>query len=140
MQREGFDVLFISGEELHSGEFSVRVKPSLREFVDLLKKCSIFIVNDSGPLHLAQQCGASVVGIYGPGDPKITGLRSLSSGEVVYHSFPCSPCRQRFFAECEPSQNQKPFCIETITVEEVWRVVKSILKDGGSRRPSGMET
>ncbi|MCI0604761.1 glycosyltransferase family 9 protein [bacterium] len=139
LKEEGLAVMFVSGEELHLNGFSLTIKPSLGEFAELLKRCALFIGNDSGPLHLAQQCGAPVIGIYGPGDPSITGLRSLSTGRVIYHSFPCSPCRQRFFVECEPSSNQKPFCIETITVEEVWKMVKTILKDGIEYRPPETE-
>jgi ADP-heptose:LPS heptosyltransferase len=105
LQKAGWKVLFVAGEELHLNGFPVTVKPTLKEFSELLKSCALFIGNDSGPLHLAQQCGARVIGIYGPGDPRITGLRPVSPGQVIYHSFPCSPCRQRFFAECDPSAN-----------------------------------
>jgi ADP-heptose:LPS heptosyltransferase len=126
----GFEVIFITGDRIPGFDFPVLVKPRLTEFAALLKECAVFIGNDSGPLHLAQQCGAKVVGIYGPGDPKITGLRDVSQGETIFHFFPCSPCRQRFFTECSPSENGKPFCIETITTSEVWRAVEKILKDG----------
>jgi ADP-heptose:LPS heptosyltransferase len=130
LREQGLDVIFVHGEAIKIADFQVLTQPSLKEFAGLLRKCAIFIGNDSGPLHLAQQCGASVIGIYGPGDPNVTGLRSISRGEVVYHSFPCSPCRQSYFEECSPSPNGKPFCIETITVGEVWKSVEKILKDG----------
>src|SRR6185295_5583930 len=48
-QRNGWDVNIISGEPLlHSG-IPVQVKPTLKEFTDLLMRCSLFIGNDSGP-------------------------------------------------------------------------------------------
>ncbi len=122
LQERGVNVQFVSGEKIHAGDFPVLVRPSLWEFTELLRKSSLFIGNDSGPLHLAQQCGTPVVGIYGPGDPKVTGPRPISLARVVYHSFPCSPCRQRYFRECDPSENGKPFCIERITVNEVLRI------------------
>jgi heptosyltransferase-2 len=130
LRNQGFEVIFITGDPISNFSFPILVKPRLTEFAELLKTCAVFIGNDSGPLHLAQQCGAKVVGIYGPGDPKITGLRDVSQGETIFHFFPCSPCRQRFFTECSPSENGKPFCIETITTSEVWRAVEKILKDG----------
>jgi ADP-heptose:LPS heptosyltransferase len=129
LETQGFHVEFVTGSP----------KLSLKAFTDLLKKCALFIGNDSGPLHLAQQCGATVIGIYGPGDPNVTGLRTVSRGEIVYHNFPCSPCRQKYFEECSPSPNGKPFCIETITVDEVWKVAEKVLKDGLETHPSGME-
>jgi len=135
LRESGLDVAFVSGEKIVDFGFPVLVKPGLTEFANLLKRCTVFIGNDSGPLHLAQQCGAKVIGIYGPGDPKITGLRGVSQGETIFHFFPCSPCRQKFFTECAPSPNGKPFCIETITAGEVWKAVEKILKDGVDTPP-----
>ena len=119
MREKGFEPIFVSGERVRVGPFRVIVRPPLQELCDLLRRCSLFIGNDSGPLHLAQQCGAPVVGIYGPGDPLITGPRPCSPSRVVYHGFPCSPCRQKFFKECSPAASGKPFCLETINPEEV---------------------
>ena len=46
---------------------------------------------DSGPLHLATQLGRSVVGIYGPSDPALSGPFE-GMAEVVCLDLPCSPC------------------------------------------------
>ena len=127
-KKEGWEVVIVSGEKLPDSGFLTRLNPPLTELAALLKRCSLFIGNDSGPLHLAQQCGASVVGIYGPGDPRITGPREISPSQVIYHNFPCSPCHQNFFHECEPSSNQKPFCIETISTQEVIRAAEQLVK------------
>jgi ADP-heptose:LPS heptosyltransferase len=124
----GNEILFVTGEELPSVHFPTRIKPSLLEFGNILRKCSLFIGNDSGPLHLAQQCGAPVVGIYGPGDPLITGPRSISPSRTIYHGYPCSPCRQKFFKECNPAPTMKPYCIETISTREVLNAAFSLLK------------
>jgi ADP-heptose:LPS heptosyltransferase len=125
---KGKEVLFVSGERLSSIDFPVRVRPSLVEFASILRKCSLFIGNDSGPLHLAQQCGAPVIGIYGPGDPLVTGPRPISPSRTIYHGYPCSPCRQKFFKECNPAPTMKPYCIETISTQEVLNAALSLLK------------
>lgn len=130
----GKKVMFVSGEDLPAMPYPVAVKPSLFEFAGLLKECSLFIGNDSGPLHLAQQCGAAVVGVYGPGDPFVTGPRSITPSKVVYHGFPCSPCRQRFFSECDPAPTGKPFCIETISTREVLRAALELLEKPTPRK------
>lgn len=124
---KGLEVMFVSGEPVNVGSFPLKVKPSLKDFADVLRKCSLFIGNDSGPLHLAQQCGAAVVGIYGPGDPLVTGPRSVTPHRLIYHSYPCSPCRQKFFKECNPAPSGKPYCIETISTEEVFRASLELL-------------
>ena len=127
ISEEGYQVVFVSGTRMASEPFEAVVNPSLKEFVDLLKGSALFIGNDSGPLHLAQQAGIPVVGIYGPGNPLTTGPRPMTPHRVVYHAFPCSPCRQKFFQECAPSTNGKPFCLETIGVNEVRRAALELL-------------
>lgn len=122
---KGLEVQFVSGEPICG--VRALVQPSLREFAELLRNCALFVGNDSGPLHLAQQCGAAVVGIYGPGDPMITGPRSITPSRVVYHGYPCSPCRQRFFTECNPAPSGKPYCIETIATAEVLKAALDLL-------------
>jgi heptosyltransferase-2 len=126
-QKKGWDVKIVSGEPLVHSDIPVLVKPTLKEFADMLMQCSLFIGNDSGPLHLAQQCGAAVVGIYGPGNPLVTGPRRISPAKVVYHNFPCSPCKQKFFHECDPSPAHKPYCIETISSAEVIYTAEQLL-------------
>jgi ADP-heptose:LPS heptosyltransferase len=127
-REQGTEVVLVSGDRISSNGFRTLVNPPLSEFSELLKTASLFVGNDSGPLHFAQQCGTPVVGIYGPGNPITTGPRNVSPNRVVYRAFPCSPCSQRYFKECEPSENQKPFCIETITVEEVWHTCSKLMK------------
>ena len=127
LQNMGYDVVLVTQDPLTDGPLPRLVSPTLLQFTDLLKHAALFIGNDSGPLHLAQQCGCPVVGIYGPGDPMVTGPRSLSPGRTVYSAFPCSPCRQRFFRDCKPSQSGKPFCIEVLTVDQVLKAATDIL-------------
>jgi len=125
LRKEGFTVKFVASHPIEGEE--ALVHPPLWVFAELLRDCSLFIGNDSGPLHLAQQCGAAVLGIYGPGDPRITGPRTITPSRIVYHSFPCSPCRQRFFRECDPSSEGKPYCIDTISSEEVIRMAMDLI-------------
>lgn len=42
---------------------------TLGETAALMKKCALFLGNDSSPLHIAAATGVPVVGIYGPTDP-----------------------------------------------------------------------
>lgn len=126
-------VMFVSGEELPEMPYPAAIRPSLYELAGLLKECSVFIGNDSGPLHLAQQCGAPVVGVYGPGNPLVTGPRPITPSRTIYHAFPCSPCRQRYFRDCDPAPTGKPFCIETISTGEVIRAVLELMEHAGAQ-------
>ncbi|GEM_PF-3973573 len=41
------------------------------ELVEVLRRTSIFLSNDTGPLHLAAATGAFTVGFFGPTDPRV---------------------------------------------------------------------
>lgn len=127
LNKRGHNILFVSGEKIGVSPFPLSVMPPFSELASLLRRSSLFIGNDSGPLHLAQQCGSPVVGIYGPGDPLVTGPRPITPFRIVDHRFPCSPCRQRYFRECNPSPAGKPYCIETIGEDEVLSAALALL-------------
>ncbi len=57
----------------------------------LLRRCRLFITNDSGPLHVAAAVGAPTVAILGPTDPAVFGPRGTTH-EIVRVPLPCSPC------------------------------------------------
>jgi len=102
---------------------------NLRVLTGLLKKSRLFIGNDSGVMHLAAMVGTPVVGIFGPGHPNTTGpFMAPERYEILMQNYSCSPCRQRFFKECEPSPQNKPYCLEDITVENVYKAIHRLLK------------
>jgi lipopolysaccharide heptosyltransferase II len=112
-----------------SGNITIAVKFKIFEIVQLLKSSHLFIGNDSGLLHLASLVDTPVVGIFGPGQAATTGpFINITKQEIVTRNYPCSPCNQRFFKECEPSLHQKPECIESISVKNVSDAVQKIVK------------
>jgi heptosyltransferase-1 len=52
-----------------SGETAMSAVPSLTELIELMRRSSLTIAGDTGPLHLACTLGKPVVGIFGPTDP-----------------------------------------------------------------------
>lgn len=109
----------------------VNVVPAfnLNEIIQLLKMSRLFIGNDSGLLHLASLVGTPVVGIFGPGHSDTTGpFLDAQKQEIITRNYPCSPCRQRFFQECNPSPHHKPYCLEDISVKSVSDAVQRIIK------------
>lgn len=101
---------------------------SLGKLAALISKCEVFLGNDSGPAHIAAACGLKVVVIYGPGSPAKTSpvLNRKAQFSPVTLNFPCSPCRERFFKDCEPVEGVPP-CIWEISVEMVWNRVREYL-------------
>jgi heptosyltransferase-2 len=92
-------------------------KTSLLEAVALIKRCNLFVGNDTGLLHFAAIEGIPTIGLYGPSDPALVG----PYGERVYIIFKkvkCNPCN-KVHPRCKVNA-----CMERIGVEEVYEVIK----------------
>jgi lipopolysaccharide heptosyltransferase II len=89
----------------------------------LLMRCQVAIVNDGGPLHVAEAVGVKTVSIFGPVDPQVYGPYPASGHTVVQKGLACQPCYRRFrMANCAHIS-----CLRDLSVEEVFRKVQSIL-------------
>lgn len=85
---------------------------SLRELMALIKRCRLFLTNDTGPMHIASAFGVPLVAVFGPTDPRTTA--PFGEGHtLVRHPVNCSPCLLR---EC-PIDHR---CMTKISVEEVY--------------------
>ena len=102
-------------------------KSSLRVTMALLRRATLFVGNDSGIMHLAAAAAIPLVTLFGPQSPVKFGPWSTRA-TIVYKKFACSPCRQKFFTECEPSPRMKPACIEAIGVDEVFAACVDLLE------------
>ena len=94
-------------------------KTNLKEAIALISKCTLFISNDSGLMHVAGALNIPTVAIFGSTNPVTTspvGDRSI----VIYKGAPCSPCLK----ETCPTDFR---CMEMISVEEVYRTAKGLL-------------
>ena len=103
----------------------------------LLRRCRLFITNDSGPLHLAAAVGAPTLGIFGPTDPAIFGPRGVPH-EIVRVPLPCSPCiRVGDFPDCPIVPRE--LCLLSVTPAMVLEAAERLLARtsgaaGGVRR------
>ncbi len=101
---------------------------TVKELGALLEMCSLFIGNDSGPMHIAAAVRVPIVALFGPGTPEKTApFVDPSQYIAITKRYPCAPCRQHFFKECHPSSSGKPYCLEDITVEDVFEAVSKML-------------
>lgn len=93
---------------------------SLPELAALQRRCALFIGCDTGPLHLASACGAPVLALFGPGDPRRTGpFGQLDS--VVRVPPPCAPCNLR---RCNQPRHA---CMDDIEVDAVLAEIETRL-------------
>jgi lipopolysaccharide heptosyltransferase II len=91
----------------------------------LLRRCRLFITNDSGPLHIAAAVRAPVVVILGPSDPLVFGPRGTLH-EIVRVPLPCSPCiRVGDFPDCPIIPRE--LCLQAVTPSMVLEAAERLL-------------
>ena len=106
---------------------------TLRQTMALISRCRLLVGNDSGIMHLTASLQVPLVALFGPQSPVKFGPWGKGC-RVVRQEFPCSPCRQRFFTECEPSERGKPACMEAIAVDDVLKEISSLLPAAGNTK------
>ena len=84
---------------------------TVRQLMALVKRCRLFITNDTGPMHIAAAFGVPLVAIFGPTNPVTTSPYGRGH-ELVRHPVECSPCLLR---EC-PIDHR---CMQGIGVDTV---------------------
>jgi len=98
-------------------------KTSLSQLAGLMKLSALLIGNDGGPLHMAGAVGCPVLGLFGPTDPAVWGVRGEQVG-VIYKNVDCSNC---FFPGCQRGEGS---CMKRITIEEVCEKAQDMLSLG----------
>jgi len=104
-----------------SGDSTVGIcgDTTLKELAAIMKRASVVIANDSGPMHIAVSQKAPTVALFGPTSPKITGPYGGSKYFVINKWYDCDiPC----YRICDDYK-----CMETITVEDVMSAAGKIL-------------
>lgn len=65
---------------------------TLKQLGSLLKRCSVLVTNDSGPMHIAAALGVPVVAIFGPTVPRLQGPVFTESVVVQNLDLDCLGC------------------------------------------------
>lgn len=94
-------------------------KTSLRELMALVNTCSVFLTNDSGPMHMASALGIPLVAIFGSTSDVKTG--PYAGGKVIHKHVECSPCYKRV---CPIDFR----CMKRIEVEEVYIELRKLIE------------
>jgi len=92
---------------------------SVKGLAALLKRCNLFISNDSGPVHIAVAAGTPVIAIFGRNEKGLSPARWKPLGEddiVIHKEVGCAECLAH---ECKIDFR----CIRSIEVDEVMGAV-----------------
>ena len=93
-------------------------KTSVEELCATIGGCSLFVTNDSGPMHIAAAYQVPTVAIFGPTKHTETSQWKNHKSIIVREEIECSPCMKR---EC-PLKHHK--CMKNITASRVIEAVK----------------
>lgn len=93
---------------------------SLKELAYLYSICRLLVTTDTGPMHIAAAMDCPVIALFGPTAPWRTGPYGKGH-KVIREGVECSPC---FKKRCTNMA-----CMNNITADRVFEVVKQILKD-----------
>jgi len=101
---------------------------SVRQTAAVLHRCTLFIGNDSGPMHLAAAVGTPVVAVFGPTDPR----KNAPWGDQAHHvvvreDLPCSPCYKPYSGRVVCTNPVHLECLERVTAGRVLQAARSIL-------------
>jgi len=92
---------------------------SLTETAALLKRSSLYVGLDSGPMHMAALCGTPVVALFGPTHPARVGPYGVDCRIVRAEGLDCLECRKRVCSHLR--------CMHGISVDMVHEAAMSLL-------------
>jgi heptosyltransferase-2 len=119
---------------------------TLGELAAVIRRCDLFVGNDSGVAHLAGSVGTPVVTVFGPTDPHAwgpyggepwhsmdqwpNGVQLLRSGphRALHAAIACSPCIYRGHSLGTPNGCPDRTCLLRISVDQVLTVVREQLR------------
>jgi heptosyltransferase-2 len=135
VDKYGFKVLIIAGpkdlkiaerviKNIQHPAINLAGMTSVSQLASLLRRCQLFISNDSGPVHIASAVGTPVISIFGRNQKGLSPKRWGPIGKrdrILHKEVGC--------IECLAHNCKKEFaCLKAITVDEVVKVADSILK------------
>jgi ADP-heptose:LPS heptosyltransferase len=107
---------------MHQPAINLAGKISVAQLASALKRCSLFISNDSGPVHIASAVGTPVISIFGRNQKGLSPTRwgpRGPKGRFLHKGMGCIRCLAH---NC-----LKEFaCLKTITVNDVLNAAESL--------------
>ncbi|MFA5410561.1 MAG: lipopolysaccharide heptosyltransferase II [Candidatus Omnitrophota bacterium] len=135
IEKYAFKVLVIAGpkdiklaqdmqKNMHHYAVNLAGKTSVSQLASVLKRCALFISNDSGPVHIASAVGTPVISIFGRNQQGLSPKRwgPLGGKDRFLH-------KEVGCIQCLAHDCVKEFaCLKAITVNDVVDVADEVLK------------
>ncbi len=95
-------------------------RTTLKELAAIMRRASLVIANDSGPMHIAVSQKAPTIAIFGPTSKEITGPYGESGRYIVLQKQ--TGCEIPCYAECEDYR-----CMDAVKVDDVIQAAKGLM-------------
>jgi ADP-heptose:LPS heptosyltransferase len=116
------------GEESSAGEVARGIAGSvillgltIPQLAELIRGATLYLGNDSGPMHLAAAVGTPTIAVWGSSDSRRWRPWGVDH-RLIQNPFECNPCPGY---RCLVAET--PLCIESVTVEQVNTAVEELV-------------
>ncbi len=99
---------------------NLAAKTSIPEVIEKIAGLSLFLTNDSGPMHIAAAYKIKTVAIFGPTKFTETNQWNNENGVIVTKNLDCSPCMKR---TCPLKHHN---CMKEITASDVLKAIEKL--------------
>jgi len=111
------------------GCVDLAAQTSAADLLALMSRLSLFVTNDSGPMHLAAAAGVPTVAIFGPTTRELGFFPAGENVRIIETELACRPCTLHGDPRCP----QVHFlCMRLITVDQVYEAALQLLKANAS--------
>jgi lipopolysaccharide heptosyltransferase II len=89
----------------------------------LMKRCKLFLTNDTGPMHIASALGVNVAAIFGPTNPRLQGPLNENSIVIRNEKLDCLGCNLTRIKDC-PFEHK---CMTELDADYVFEKLQKFL-------------
>jgi heptosyltransferase-2 len=111
--------------KLAPGAINLAGETTLTELAALIRRGTICVSNDSGPMHLAVALGRPVVAVFGPTDPVWAGPYRQDNA-VLRVDLPCSPCYLRLLSRCTHNHDCMKNVAAATVIERAEKIIAAL--------------
>ncbi|KAF0126559.1 MAG: lipopolysaccharide heptosyltransferase II [Elusimicrobia bacterium] len=108
--------------------FNLAGRTDLGELMAVIRRMSLFITNDSGPMHIAAAYGVPTAAVFGPTTRELGFFPYGEKNEVLEEFLECRPCALHGSRSCPRGHF---LCMKLITADKVHAAAVRLLKRPG---------
>lgn len=120
----GEDAVLCANIARDSGALNLSGRTNLGELKALMTRMSLFITNDSGPMHVATASGVPTLALFGPTTRELGFFPFGQRHKVLEAELACRPCSLHGGKECPRGHF---LCMKLITPADVHRQAEALL-------------